>query len=272
MRTLRVCAALVVIALALVGCGGRTETTSPMYPSPSAMLTELPAVNWPTPTDQHGSTPPPESTPAYVPAAYHCPACPTCEPTVTPTPTPTPPPTVTLEIYDCAGQITNTYWLTSTFGDVRWSEGNLVELRCSIGPSVLVANVRDHDSQPVENATVVLYWPDAPFLPPELQSCGLDRGVFGPTNQNGDIGFGLGPGSYYFPPSGGPHVMWVVGGASCLAGLGMLGLTEHQHLDSGWVLGGDQAEQAGTDWGYSTGAVVYEQTVNGRRMWVILAR
>ena len=244
MTNLHKAALAAAIILLLAGCGADTAGMSPII----------------TP----GATP---AASIYLPAlARPCPTCPPCEPT--PTPTPEPPPTVTLTILDCGGQITNTHWLTATFGDVNWSEGSLAELRCSIGPAVLVAHVED-GGKPLANATVVLYWPDGPFLPPELQSCSLDRGAYGPTNEGGDIGFGLGPGSYYDPPSGGPHGMWVVGGSSCLSGLGMLGGTNHQHLDSGWVVGAAQAEQAGKDRGYSTGAIIYPMTVGGRDMWVI---
>jgi len=239
MRTLRGYAAVVAVALlfVLAGCGaGGTAGTSAL--ATPAGVAWLPAVS-----------------------GGGCPC--TCVP---PTATPEPPPVVDVTIYDCEGDITDTHWLTSTFGEVLWTPGNLAELRCSIGPSVLVAHVEDATGQPVENATVALWWPDAPFLPPEVQSCSLDRGVFGPTNANGDIGFGLGPGSYYSPPGGGPHVMWTVGGPSCLVGLGMLAATEHQHLNSVWLLDGKAAD---ADRGYSTGAVVYEQEIGGRRMWVI---
>lgn len=198
----------------------------------------------------------------FLPSAYNC-AC-SCEPT--PTPTPGPPITPTVTIYNCEGEIATTSWLTSTFGEVMWSEGSLAELRCSEGPAVLVVHVEDLEGKPVENATVILYWPDAPWLPAELQSCNLERGVYGPTNANGDIGFGLGPGSYYYPPAGGPHVMWVAGGGSCLAGLGMLGGTNHEHLDSAWILDGKATD---AERGYSRGAVMYEAEVDGRRMWVI---
>lgn len=247
-------AGAVMLLLALAGCGAGMPQPSPIYPSPSAAMTELPPVNWATPA-------------VFIPEVYRC-AC-DCEPTPTPTPTPEPTPAVTLTIWDCTGQVTDTHWVTTTFGDVCWSDGSLAELRCSIGPSVLMVHTQDEAGQPVANATVVLHWPDAPFLPPELQSCALDRGVYGPTNLNGDIGFGLGPGSYYFPPSGGPHVMWVAGSPSCLAGLGMLGGTEHQHLDSTWQISAGMVESVGDDWGYSTGAVMYEMTIEGRRMWVI---
>ncbi len=235
-------AALLAGLLLLAGCGGQTASTS-------AVATGTPA--------------------AWLPVVAK--GCPTCAPCATDTPTPEPPPVVELEIYDCAGDITDTHWVTETFGAVSWSEGSLAELRCSIGPSVLVAHVEDGAGQPVENATAVLHWADAPFLPPELQQCGVDRGAYGPTNANGDIGFGLGPGSYYYPPAGGPHLMYVAGGGSCLSGLGMLGGTNHQHLDSGWVVATTQVERVGTDWGYSRGAVLQDMSIDGRRMWVIRA-
>jgi hypothetical protein len=268
LRRLAIIAAILMLAGCagyLAGCVTPTLTTSPVYPSPSAELTELPPVNWPTPTDQHMPRHEPTEI-VFLPDTYHC-AC-ECD-CGTPTPTPEPPPLLDVEIYDCAGQITNTTWLTLTFGDVGWNTGNLAELRCSIGPAVLVAHVEDAEGQPVENATVVLWYSTAPYLPPELQLCNLDKGVFGPTNSNGDIGFGLGGGSYYYPPAGGPHVMWVAGGTSCLAGLGMLGGTEHQHLDSTWVAGAGLVEEVGNDWGYSAGTVMYDMTIGGRRMWVI---
>ena len=235
-------AVLVLVGCAgyLAGCGGQTGTTSPV----PVMGTSGPAV--------------------MLPGVWRC----TCD---CATPTPTPPPTTTVTIYDCSGAITDTLWLTSTFGAVTWDGLSLNALRCSIGPAVLVAHVQDAEGVPVEGATVVLWYSSAPMLPLELRQCGLDRGVYGPTNQGGDIGFGLGAGSYYFPPAGGPHRMWVVGADGCLAGLGMIAATEHQHLDSAWTLPG--AAIAGLkDWGYSTGAVVYPMDHNGVTMWVIEAK
>ena len=238
----------ILILFALAACTVPTLTTSPLLP--------------PTPADLPGLAMTPTAA-AFLPYVERGCPCTCVPPTPTPEPTPTPGP---VTIYDCDGGITNTLWLTTTFGAVTWSEGNLLELRCSIGPSVLVAHVVDINGQPVENATVVLYWPDAPFLPPELQQCGVDRGAYGPTNSGGDIGFGLGPGSYYFPPAGGPHLMFVAGGDSCLSGLGMLGGTDHQHLNSMWTVDGKAVD---ADRGYSTGAVVYQQEIGGRPMWVV---
>jgi hypothetical protein len=61
-----------------------------------------------------------------------------------------------------------------------------------------------------------------------------ERGVFGGTNIEGNIGFGMGHGDYYFPPNVGASAVWVADGAGpadVVSGLGMLGGTNHRHLD-----------------------------------------
>jgi hypothetical protein len=83
---------------------------------------------------------------------------------------------------------------------------------------------------------VVRHWPDAPQLPdwPKPISMWRKRGVFGGTNMNGDIGYGMGHGDYYFPPDGGASSVWVAdesGPCDLVSGLGMLGGTNHRHLD-----------------------------------------
>jgi len=242
MRALRVGAAVGIVALVLAGCGGQTAGTS-MVATPAAVAW-LPAVS-----------------------GGGCPTCPPCEPTTTPTPPPPPTPEVT--IYDCNGEISTTWWLTSTFGEVLWSEGSLAALRCNEGPAVLIAYVTDEVKAPVQDATVVLWWPDAPLLPVELRSCGVDRGAYGPTNEAGLIGFGLGPGSYYFPPASGPHIMWVVTGDSCVAGLGMVGLTNHLHLNTDWQVSRSKVGADGIEWGFSPGSMADLEVIDGHEMWVI---
>ena len=239
---------VVLLAIGLNACATAILTTSPIQ---TPTLTELPwdCVQPVTPA-------------AVLPYVSHC----NCEPTVTPTPTPTP--TVTLEIYNCAGEIASTWWLTMTYGDVRYSLGDLAELWCSVGPSVIVVHVENAAGEPVEGATAVLYYDDAPDLPGDMvpNPCNMDRGVFGPTNAEGNLGFGLGSGSYYFPPAGGPHLLWVDGGKSCLAGIGMLALTEHQTLWPTWQTSGLKIDAAR---GFSRVSVIYETTVSGHKMWVI---
>ncbi len=144
-----------------------------------------------------------------------------------------------LTIYDLDGMEQDWDWLIATFGAVTLDRGigtaNVAVLRAVEGPTALVIHVENAEGTSLENVPVVFHWPDAPELPPEQQSCGLDRGIVGYTDSSGDVGFGMGPGAYYFPPGAGPHVVWVaVEGTDCLRGLGMLGGTNHIHLDSAW--------------------------------------
>jgi hypothetical protein len=145
----------------------------------------------------------------------------------------------TLTIYDLDGMERDWDWLVANFGAVTLNRGtgaaSVTVLRAVEGPNALVIHVENSEGTPMENVPVVFYWPDAPELPPEQQACGLDRGIVGYTKSSGDVDFAMGPGAYYFPPGAGPHVVWVpVEGTDCLRGLGMLGGTNHIHLDSVW--------------------------------------
>jgi hypothetical protein len=145
----------------------------------------------------------------------------------------------TLTIYDLDGTEQDWEWLTATFGAVTLERGtgsaSVRVLRAIEGPVALVARVENADGDPIEGVPVVFYWPNARLLPPEQQACGLDRGDVILTNSNGNAEFIMGGGSYYFPPGGGLHVVWVATeGTDCLGGLGMLGGTNHIHLDSVW--------------------------------------
>lgn len=144
-----------------------------------------------------------------------------------------------LTIYDKYGTAQDWDWLVANFGAVTLQGGSgaasVRVLREVEGPTTLVVRVENADGDPMENVPVVFYWPDAPLLPPEQQACGLTRGEVILTKSNGNAEFSMGPGAYYFPPDGGPHVAWVVAeGTDCLGGLGMLGGTNHIHLDSVW--------------------------------------
>jgi hypothetical protein len=150
----------------------------------------------------------------------------------------------TLTIHDLEGVEQDWDWLSGTFGAVTLQRGiggaSVRELSTIEGPSTLVVRVEDAHGDPLEGVPVVFYWPDAPSLLPEQQACGLDRGIVGLSKSNGNAEFGMGGGAYYFPPDErGPHSVWVVvpgGSTDCLGGLGMLGGTNHIHLDSVWRL------------------------------------
>lgn len=146
-----------------------------------------------------------------------------------------------LEIYDSYGTLQSWDWLSSRFGAVWLLRGNgAVPVRVlgeeASGQTVLIVSV-ERAGQPLPGIPVMFYWPDAPWLDPSLQACGLDRALPVHTNADGEAHFAMGSGSAYWPPAGGPHVVWVGGAASdCLGGLGWLGGTNHIHLNSTWVL------------------------------------
>ena len=150
------------------------------------------------------------------------------------------------KIFDQQGQERDWAWLTANFGDIRVERATaeegvtkvyrVVKLQGAEGPAVQVATVTDKDGNPLEGIQVVRYWPDAPQLPdwPKPASRWHQRGVFGGTNTSGDIGYGMGHGDYYFPPDGGASSVWVAdeaGPSDLVSGLGMLGGTNHRHLD-----------------------------------------
>jgi len=129
-----------------------------------------------------------------------------------------------LKIIDCDGNLSDTTWLRETFGDITWYTGpgaNLVEIACD-DSGIAALGVRVESE-----STVVRHWPDAPLLPEYLQTW-YNRGVYGTTSDT--IWFPMGRGDYYFPPDGGPNCIWVHGG-DMICGLGMLGLTNHTHLN-----------------------------------------
>ena len=149
-------------------------------------------------------------------------------------------------VYDQQGQERNWQWLVANFGSVNLERAEVpqgpgkvfrvVKLQDREGPAVLVVHVTDQEGNPRDGVTVVRYWPDAPSLPdwPPPTSRWRTRGVFGGTNPNGDIGYGMGTGDYYSPPKGGASAVWVAeqaGPSDCVSGLGMLSGTNHRHLE-----------------------------------------
>ena len=150
------------------------------------------------------------------------------------------------KVYDRQGQERNWDWVLAQYGPVTLERAptsggvtqvyRIVQLREKEGSATQLVNVRDPSGRPLDGITVVRHWPGAPTLPnwPPPASRWRDRGVYGPTNANGDIGFGMGQGDYYFPPNSGASAVWVAhqnGPSDCIGGLGMLGGTQHRHLD-----------------------------------------
>jgi uncharacterized repeat protein (TIGR02543 family) len=124
-------------------------------------------------------------------------------------------------IFDVQGQQQTEAWLLSKYGPVETTaeadaEYGIVELREKIdAPSTLVVTVKDKGGNPVPDVSVAFSWPDGT--------------VHGKTDNMGNVGFGMGGGAYYFPPQKGPH--WIDAGGVRVDGLGMLGGTNHDHVD-----------------------------------------
>ena len=150
------------------------------------------------------------------------------------------------KIYDQEGMERDWHWLVANFGNVTIERAELPEgvsrvyrvakLQDAEGPAVKIVHVGTQDGRPLGGIRVVRYWPSAPHLapwPPPI-SRWRNQGVHGETNVNGDIGFGMGQGDYYFPPDGGASAVWIAheaGPSDFVSGLGMLGGTNHRHLD-----------------------------------------
>ncbi len=148
------------------------------------------------------------------------------------------------KVFDQQGQERDWNWLIANFGAIQVHQAQvgagkvyrLVRLQDVEGPAVQVVNVVDQAGRPLAGIRVVRHWPNAPQLPdwPPPVSRWRSQGVFGQTNANGDIGYGMGHGDYYFAPDAGASAVWVAdpaGPSDLITGLGMLGGTEHRHLD-----------------------------------------
>jgi len=151
-------------------------------------------------------------------------------------------------IYNYNGQVTTVDWLYEEFGpgvEWRYIEPHpdtdwvfrVTALRAKCGPAAIVVKVVDEFGNPLEGIEVVRYWPGAPTLPDFSGTTAYQWttiGVHGPTNAEGDIGFGMGTGDYYWLPAtavSGVYVADFAGYGDYVGGLGMLGATDHCHLD-----------------------------------------
>jgi hypothetical protein len=133
-------------------------------------------------------------------------------------------------------------WLEATYGPVAVDQSQeskayrVVELWEKLGEASLTVRLEDENGNPLVDIPVVFWFSTAPQLPewtppPEKWRT---NGEQGRSNQNGDVGFGMGGGAYYFPPNKGPHAVWVGEpgvGTDFVSGLGMLGGTNHNHVE-----------------------------------------
>lgn len=156
-----------------------------------------------------------------------------------------------IKVYDWQGNERDIDYLKGEYGDfVVQPAANgdgpvykIAVLREQVdAPASILVTVKDKEGQPLEGVPVAWYWPDAPAddnagpLGGVLPGMRPNRCVTGLTNANGDVGFGMGGGAYYWPDQGeiGPHAVWMHGAdtrSDLILGLGMVAATNHNHFD-----------------------------------------
>lgn len=160
-------------------------------------------------------------------------------------------------VYDYDGNVADMEWLYNNFGSVgltrtEWWDSKdsvyrVTEVRAQCDYATLKVCVNDENGSPLEGVEVVRYWPGAPALPDfsEFTKQWTFLGVHGPTSSDGCVGFGMGGGDYYYPPESGVSSVYVadfLGPADFFEGLGMIGETNHCHLDLTYQRIGDEFE------------------------------
>jgi len=200
-----------------------TPTSTPTFtprptdtpvPSPTSTPTELATA---TPTET--PVPAPTATPVVAAAPTATPVPPTATPTSTPIP-------IQVAVYDMHDNPRDMEWVDQTYGSwiekgtpaVDGSIFRVVELREIEGPVTIKVWVRDSAGNPLPGMSVRCSWPEGE----EIKS----------TEEDGAVSL-CAMGDYIIPwGSGGGRSMEVLGGASDIArALGMLGATNHRHLD-----------------------------------------
>ena|GEM_PF-1994443 len=209
-----------------------TDTPTPPPPTPTStatltpLPTDTPTPSPPTPTEVPADTPTPEPTATPVTGAMATTSTPTPIP---PTPTPSPVP-VTVAVYDMNGNLRDMDWVTQTYGSwiekaTPGADGSIfrvVELREIEGPVTIKVWVRDSAGTPLAGVTVRCFW-------------GGEEEVK-QTEEDGSASLcAMGIGSYIDPdnPGGGAYSVEIRDGvpSDTARGLGMLGRTDHRHLD-----------------------------------------
>lgn len=156
-----------------------------------------------------------------------------------------------ITVYDWQGNQRDLAYLRGKYGNFIIQEAaegegpayKIALLREKVSTAAaLVVRVVDDQGQPLPEVRVAWYWPDAPGDPKAGPLGGVPSGMTpnrcetGLTNINGDVGFGMGPGAYYWPNQGqtGLHATWIHGSTTrsdLILGLGMVAATNHDHFD-----------------------------------------
>lgn len=113
-----------------------------------------------------------------------------------------------------------------------------VEFRC--GPATLITRVQDVAGSGLPGVLMADHWPDmgnANMFPGPVDPPYATTGILAWTNSEGNVGWGLGSGSFTSGPyKPGPHTVWsvsgsgplgVIVGSDALVGIGMLPMSNH---------------------------------------------
>jgi hypothetical protein len=158
---------------------------------------------------------------------------------------------MTIKVYDADGKEQSLVWALDKYNPIlkivaksrdHWE---VVALHEQIGNASVTVRLIGPE---IDDVPVAFYWPDAPFesLPEEPRP----RHVAQLTDENGEVGFGMGGGAYYRPDQGehGPHAVWVSEypeiTSDLVDGLGMIAKTNHAHLEPTFqfMVGGEESE------------------------------
>jgi hypothetical protein len=120
----------------------------------------------------------------------------------------------------------------ATAGELYWQ---LKAFYLREGPATLMPIVWDQNRQGMASIVVFNHWPGAPQFPEPVKPDYHSAGVGGFTGSSGDIGWGLGDGSYIQDGQPGPHSIWCSANpgneppqwSDMATGIGMLGGTNH---------------------------------------------
>ncbi len=218
-----------------------TPTATPTgTATPTATFTSAPtATPMETPTAMPTGTPVPTLTPSSTPTTAPTPTstlAPTFTPTSTPTATPKPPtatPTPTslpviTRVFDWQGNEKDMNWAWEKYG--VWIE------RASPGPEGVVYRIVELRER-VHTASVIDVWvldeAGLPMVGMVVRKSWPDDFVEEVTGEDGRAGFGIGGGEYHPEGTSGPDWFEVRGDipSDTGCGFGMLGHTEHDHLN-----------------------------------------
>jgi hypothetical protein len=153
---------------------------------------------------------------------------------VMPPPPPPPPPTIKLRVYDASGAKRDLQWARDKYG-VRleqytgqgkgWHVSEMRErVDCAAGVDMYFYG---EDGTPRMGLPVHFCWPGG---------CDTSK----TTEVDGKVGWGYGKDSWIWDPAvGGPHYVEIAAEEpqDSLRGLGMLAMTNHDHLDFSWTFG-----------------------------------